>query len=335
MERSNIFREIIREYDSDQAAAQNLRERRQATLYNRLPRVRQIDREMADIGLSLARLALTAGGEGVAKAKRKAGALAHEKRVLLLNEGIPEDYLTDIYRCSVCADTGFIGLQDAAPQRCNCFNQRMINKCYAMSNLGSVLSKENFAKFKLTHFSQTVVGSEGLSPRDNINAVRKIAERFAKDFKPGDENLFFYGTTGLGKTFLCHCIAKAVLDKGFIVLYITAPHLFKLIQERHFNRDNADDESGQLDTVQEADLLILDDLGAEFSTIVTDSALFEVINQRLLDKRSTVISSNLTITELRDQYTERIVSRFIGSYKMFKFFGDDIREKKRYQQTDD
>jgi len=168
-----------------------------------------------------------------------------------------------------------------------------------------------------------------------MRAVRKIAERFAKEFEPGEENLLFYGETGLGKTFMCRCIAKAVLDEGFIVLYVTAPHLFKLVQAHHFNRDNAEDAGEQLDAVHEADLLILDDLGAEFSTIVTDSALFEVINQRLLDKRSTVISTNLTIAELRDHYTERIVSRFLGSYKMLKFFGDDIREKKRYQQTED
>jgi DNA replication protein DnaC len=111
--------------------------------------------------------------------------------------------------------------------------------------------------------------------------------------------------------------------------------LFSLVQAHHFNKGETDDTGEQLTGVQEADLLILDDLGAEFSTIVTDSALFDVVNQRLLDNRSTVISSNLTIAELRDQYTERIVSRFLGSYKMFKFFGDDIREKKRYQQAGD
>jgi DNA replication protein DnaC len=334
MGRLSVYKEIMREYEIAQNEACNLSERRRATLYKKLPRIQAIDREMAAIGLSLAKMALS-GNAGIAAARASYAALTREKAGLFAAEGIPEDYLTDVYRCAICRDTGFENLQDISPVRCICFKQRLIDKLYALSNLNDVLARENFGTFKLTHFSQTLLEEEGLSPRDNIKAVKKIAERFTKPFKPGAENLFFYGATGLGKTFLCHCIAKAVLDEGYLVLYVTAPHLLKLVQSHQFNRSDSDEAMEQLNAVQEAELLILDDLGAEFSTIITDSALFEVINQRLLDKRSTVISSNLSILELKEQYTERIVSRFIGNYKMFKFFGEDIREKKRYQQTGD
>ncbi|MCL2189561.1 MAG: ATP-binding protein [Defluviitaleaceae bacterium] len=325
----SAYKEIMRGYEAAQHEALNLRERRQAQLYEALPRVRVIDRELAQMGIFLVRLAL-AGGDSVREARAKQEALMQEKASLLTKEGIPDDYLTDIYQCSSCADTGYTNRESTSPIQCNCLKQRLIDKFYTMSNLNDVLAKENFDKFKLSLFSQMVIENEGLSPRDNMKMVRKIAERFAKDFTAGADNLLFYGKTGLGKTYLCHCIAKAVLDSGFTVLYVTAPRLFKMIQDRQFNRDREADDDNQLDAVQETDLLILDDLGAEFSTIITDSALFDVINQRLLDGRSTVISTNLTAEEMDAKYTERIVSRIIGYYKMLKFFGEDIRVKKKH-----
>jgi DNA replication protein DnaC len=326
MGHAEAYREVMREYETAQNRALNLRDRRQEALYKSVPRVRAIDREMSGIGLTLAKTAM-AGDGGIAEIRAAYERLAGEKAELLAAANIPEDYLTDIYRCAACADTGFVGSLGASPQRCACLKQRLIDAYYALSNMKDVLARENFGTFKLNHFSQEILESEGLSPRDNMKIVRRDAEKFVKSFQPGRENLLFYGTTGLGKTFVCHCIAKALLDEGFTVLYVTAPRLFKLIQAHQFNRDGGDDAGEQLDAVQEADLLIMDDLGAEFSNIITDSALFDVINQRLLDKRSTLISTNLTFNELEEQYTERIVSRLIGNYKWFKFFGRDIRIK--------
>jgi len=326
------YRDIMRDYEYAQNAAMALYEQRRQAVYKTLPRVHTIEKEMAKIGLSLAKLALT-GGEALGKIRAEYEALAQEKADLLAAEGIPEDYFTDVYRCKTCADTGYVKRDTANPIPCTCLKQRIIDKYYYLSSLKNVLERENFGTFKLNYFSQAIVPDEGLSPRGNIKLIRAASERFVKTFKPGAENLLFHGATGLGKTFLCHCIAKAVLDSGFTVLYITAPRLFKLVQAQHFNRDNADNAAVQLDAVQDVDLLILDDLGSEFSTVVTDSALFEVVNQRLLDERSTVISTNLTIDDLEAQYTERIVSRMKGHYKMWKFFGDDIRGKKKHGQV--
>jgi len=319
----------MRLYEAERNDALNLRERRQAELYKTFPRLQAIDRSMRENGLALVRLSL-GKGSGVEKIRAKQEALTAEKAAILANEGIPADYLTDVFRCMLCEDTGYIGMAGIHPQRCNCYKQRLIDTFYSLSNLGDVLAAENFDTFKLTYFSQTVRENEGLSPRDNMKALKRVSERFGKNFKPGAENLLFYGTTGLGKTFLCHCIAKSVLDGGFTVLYVTAPRLFKLIQDNHFNRGGHPRADEQLSAVQEAYLLVLDDLGAEFSTIVTDSALFDVLNQRLLENRSTVISTNLSTDELEEHYTERIVSRLKGYYKMLKFFGEDIRAKKKH-----
>ena len=333
MAANTAYKDIMREYEYAQNAALALREQRQQVVYKTLPRVHTIEKEMAQIGLSLAKLAL-AGGVGLKDIRAKYEALEREKAKLLESEGIPEDYLTDVYHCEICADTGFVNRDTAKPLPCTCLKQRMIDKYYYLSSLKNVLERENFDTFKLNYFSQVKIPDEGLSPRDNMKAMRRISERFANFFTPGAENLLFHGATGLGKTFVCHCIAKAVLDAGFTVLYITAPRLFKLVQAQHFSRDNAADAAVQLDAVQDVDLLILDDLGSEFATVVTDSALFEVVNQRLLDRRSTVISTNLTVDELENQYTERIVSRMKGHYKVLKFFGEDIRVKKKHGQCE-
>ncbi|MCL2364569.1 MAG: ATP-binding protein [Defluviitaleaceae bacterium] len=339
MGQATAYKKVMRWYETAQNDAHNLRDRRQANLYKTLPRVHEIDREMAKLGLSLARLALGADTAAVKQSGDTARAaysqLAEEKAALFQSAGIPDNYLNDVYQCAACADTGFVNTQTAVAERCTCLKQKLIDQYYTMSNLGDVLARENFGTFRPEYFCEEMHPDVGLSPRKNIESIRKAAELFVKqvaenraqDFAKSTQNMLFYGTTGLGKTFLCHCIAKALLDTGCTVLYVTAPRLFKLIQTQQFNRSNADDTEEKLDAVQEADLLILDDLGAEFSNIITDSALFDVVNQRLLDGRATVISTNLTLGELEEQYTERIVSRFIGNYKWFKFFGDDLRVK--------
>lgn len=353
--KTSAYNDIMRELQAAQNAAHSLRERRQADLYKRFPRLAEIDRELAQTGLRLARGALAKAGTAASKdaqSIRTAHAdLVNERAALLSTHGVPENYLSDVYQCAKCNDTGFVTHER---QHCACLKQRLIDQYYSLSNLSGVLARENFSVFNSGLFSDRRAEEFGLSPRKNIELVRKEAERFIasrfakKEFceevgfaklvrkTPGvaegvasadsPSNLLLSGPTGLGKTFICHCIAKAVLDAGFTVLYVTAPQLFKQIQAQQFGRGEADE---RLNAVTDADLLILDDLGAEFSTIVTDSALFDVVNQRLLDERATVISTNLTLDELKEQYTERIVSRFVGYYKELRFFGDDIRVKKR------
>jgi len=212
-----------------------------------------------------------------------------------------------------------------------CLKQRLIQKYYDCSNLSGVLERENFSTFDIRCYSATVINSEQMSPRARMEAIHGVCKEFTEGFM-GEEkrgNLLFYGEPGLGKTFLCNCIAKEILDKGATVLYSTAPKLFKALEVFRFNRQEAGDPE-TVEALTEVDLLIIDDLGTEVSTLVTASELFNILNTRLLENRSIVISTNLSPAEIKNQYSERIVSRFFGEFKMLKFIGDDIRVKKKY-----
>ena len=148
---------------------------------------------------------------------------------------------------------------------------------------------------------------------------------------PEGENLLLYGGAGRGKTFLCNCIAKEVLEHGKTVLYLTAGQLFKQLEDMRF-RNKEEEEPFDWDSeILDADLLIIDDLGTEFATMFTASELFRIVNDRKLRKRPVVISTNLDYRALMEQYSDRVMSRLIGEYTTLKFFGDDIRMKKKYR----
>ena len=163
--------------------------------------------------------------------------------------------------------------------------------------------------------------------------VYDICVGFIEKFDFEKRNLLFYGSAGLGKTFLCNCIAKELLDKGYTVLYLTAPQLFKLFDEARFHREDLGDDSKDiLETLRSTDLLIIDDLGTESSNAPSISEFFDVLNARYLNQLSTIISTNLAPNEWSNYYSDRIISRIFGNYTTLKFYGQDIRLLKKYSQ---
>jgi len=325
------YREVMKSYDVSRHKAEELLAQRRDALYAKHPRLKEIDSALMQGGLSLAKLALANDATGLTNARANAETLKQEKAAIMAASGVPDDYLTAIYRCAMCSDTGYILAHSGQlPKRCGCLSQRLIEAYYSLSNIMDILKIENFDTFDHRCFNPNIVEAEGLSPRTNIQQVHRHATNFVQNFDANFDNLLLYGRTGLGKTFVCHCIAKDLLDSEHTVLYLTAPRLFKIIEDFRFSRDTIDESSEMLDAVNNVDLLILDDLGAEFITIITSSALFDIVNQRLLARKSTVISTNLSPIELERHYSERIVSRFTGYYQMIKFFGDDIRIKNKY-----
>ncbi|MGN0291664.1 MAG: ATP-binding protein, partial [Lachnospiraceae bacterium] len=226
---------------------------------------------------------------------------------------------------SDCQDTGYIG-----QERCHCFKQAAIDLVYTQSNLKSILEKENFSTFSFSYYSK-----EQTNPATNLSALETaeiaVAEckRFIADFDKEFSNLFLYGDTGVGKTFLSNCVAKELLDNGHSVIYFTSFELFHIFEKNVFERDRDMKESYQ--NIFDCDLLIIDDLGTELSNSFTVSQLFLCLNERILRKKSTIISTNLGLNQLADIYSERTFSRISSNYTMIKLFGDDIRIKKKLQ----
>ncbi|MCL2456214.1 MAG: ATP-binding protein [Defluviitaleaceae bacterium] len=323
----NAFREVMRELHVSRERAENLHAAQLEEAYKKNPKLREIDKKLAEIGISLSRLAISGDLDGVKKAREKSDVLRKERLSLVakIKNFSPQ------FACKICSDTGY------APQKsgvlavfCACLKQRLIEKNFSLSNMYEILKEENFENFDLRLYSTEIIENEGLSPRDNMKKIYRNATGFVEKFDEVFQNLLLYGEAGLGKTFVSHCIAKDLLDAGKTVLYLTVPRLCKVIEDARFHRDSLAAPDEMLDAVDSVDLLVLDDLGAEISTLVTSAALFDIINQRLLVRKSTVISTNLSSNALAAQYSERIVSRFLGNYQMIKFFGDDIRVKKKY-----
>ena len=321
----DIISDIQRIYEKRRD--KNIRDlqRRQNEVYKKLPKVEQLDDEIKKVGIKMAREVLfnpDKGEEITLKAKETIEALKMEKAFLLTEGNISADYLDLTYDCLNCKDTGY--LDDG--QRCSCMKQMLINRAYKMSNLESVLDKENFKTFDIKVFSNDPFEGEKLSPRENMMEILSYAEGFIGNFRENNgENLLFYGTTGLGKTFLCNCIAKALLDKNKIVIYQTAFTILDILEKRRFRKDISDITEYDYSLLFDGDLLIIDDLGTEVSNTFTNAEIFNIVNTRLLAGKKTIISTNLTPNEISEIYTDRVFSRILDKFIPLKFYGKDLR----------
>lgn len=328
--RTQIFREVLREYDALRTAKMGELRQRKESLYEALPRLGEIEAELSLLGVKTARLALNAVDGNMEEAlqgmKGNQQALEAERSGILAAHQISLQQLQMEYACAKCQDTGYLGTE-----RCLCLKRRLMDKLYDQSNVRDVIQVENFDHFKLEYYSEKPISGSQVSPRENAQRLFRKSIDFVKEFGSG-ENLLMFGSTGLGKTFLCNCIAKDLLDQGYTVLYLTAGQLFKRLEEQRFHRED-DEEAKDWDAeLLDADLLIIDDLGTEFSTVFTASELFRIINDRKLSGRSVVISTNLTPNELTNHYSDRVTSRLMGEYQSLKFVGQDIRLAKKFQR---
>lgn len=298
---------------------------RKEEIYAKIPEIEELDNEINKIGLQLARLVLTNPKDSksiVDSCKDKIAVLKNRKIELLERFNIPKNYLELKYSCNVCKDKGFI----ESGEKCNCLKQEIINECYKMSNLDRILSKENFSNFNLDVFSPSK-GDSQISPRENMLNILSICEKFIMDFKKDNgENLLFYGTTGLGKTYMCNCIAKDLLDKGFTVVYQTSFKILEILEDYKFKRDSNNkliEENYR--NLFDCDLLIIDDLGTELTNSFTTSEIFNIVNTRLVSGKKILISTNLSPSQLGSTYTQRTLSRILDKFRMIRFMGDDLR----------
>ncbi len=328
--KAQIYKEIHRAYDAlrTEKAAQ-LRSRRQA-VYQRLPRIKQIDEDLAFLGIQAAKLVLQKPSE-IARAterlKQRQEALQQEKLARLQEAGISPDTLQLEYVCEKCQDTGYVDNQP-----CTCFKQKLMDKLYDQSNIRRIVQKENFDYYDFRLFSERKDPQEGSSPRENAQNILRIGLNFVDNFGKDCKNLLLYGATGLGKTFLCSCIAKELLDAGYVVLYLTAGQLFRKLGEIHFSKNEEEPEDCWEDELLEADLLIIDDLGTEMPTLFTASELFRLLNERKLHEKSVIISTNLEPQNITELYSDRITSR-LREFEVLHFFGEDLRMMKKFREN--
>ena len=312
---------IMREYSRRQAQNRRIQEQHQAQAYQQLPRLREIDEEVATLSARKVRALISGQETGLDDLKNDIALLSQERSALLLSEGYPEDYLEMHYTCPLCQDTGYIG-----SQKCTCFKKAEIELLYTQSNLKEILEKENFDHFSFDLYSDTITNdSTGLSARETARRAYDTAQAFVRNFDSSFENLFLYGDTGVGKTFLSHCIAHDLLESAHCVLYFSAFDLFDHLAGAAFSRK--DDKPGE-DLVFDCDLLIIDDLGTELTNSFVASQFFLCINERIMRKKSTIISTNLKLEDFSATYSERTFSRIASNYRMVKLIGKDIRIQK-------
>ena len=329
LNKTAIYKDVIKNFDMQRTDDKSELDKRRQIVYKSVPRIEEIDSEINLTGIKIAKQIMSDPDESekfVIELKSRLNKLKIEKSDLLKINNFPEDYLNMRYKCEKCKDTGFIDGRE-----CSCFTQMLVDKAYSNSNIREIAKRENFENFDMNLYSNSIKAGDEISPRENIQKILAVCLEFTKKFGHRKENLLFCGKPGLGKTFLCSCIAKELLDTGVTVLYLTAPEMFRQLEDEKFSKkDEYDNEGGFLNDMMNVDLLIIDDLGTEFPTAFTNSELFDIINTRMISKKPVIISTNLEIAEIQEHYSDRVTSRIIGGYRLLKFIGDDIRVEKRF-----
>lgn len=317
------YDEIIRQYNARQLRNQHLLEKRIAEVYSKSSRLSEIDAKISSASVSCAKQMLDGDDEALSALKGQLHSLHAEKEAILAALGYSADYLKPRYSCNDCKDTGYIG-----QNRCHCLVQASIDLIYTQSNINEILQQENFSTFSYEYYSDKLKNpATGLSSLETAKRAVTTCKEFIHNFDTEFANLCFYGESGIGKTFLSNCVAKELLDSGHSVIYFTAFQLFDIFEKITFEKDINAKAAHQ--NIFDCDLLIIDDLGTEFANSFTTSQLFLCLNERMLARKSTIISTNLSMEELAATYSERICSRIFHSYTLIKLFGDDIRLKKK------
>ncbi len=319
------FDKIMQQYEQIRLKNRKKYIENQKRLHEEHPDIKEIDDQIVECSIA-------AGVNALKKDKSKLppdyymnrlNDLDHQRKVLLERYGISEDIYNIPCDCKKCGDTGYIGREP-----CSCLTSKIIDSLYKNSNLGRILEKENFDTFNLDYYDDVASFDERIpnSPKENMKRVINLSKQFIDDFGKKESyvsNIIYYGECGVGKTFMTHCVAKELIEKGYSVLYMSSIQFFNVIEAKRFK--NEPDATELYKIMQSCDLLIVDDLGTEISNSFTDSELYNIVNIRGTDEKATIISTNLGLEELRQRYSERIFSRFMGNYTFMCIIGKDIR----------
>ena len=263
--------------------------------------------------------------EGVKALKQEAEALKNQKLRYLERNGYPADYMQMRYHCPVCRDTGYVD-----GKKCRCFRQMEIEILYDQSNIREVLERENFDTLSMAYYDRERIDERsGRTVYEYMSMVIEECHRFVENFGKEKGSILFTGSTGCGKTFLSNCIARELIRQYYSVVYLTATDMFDVLSESRFSGRDEEEARDKAAYILDCDLLIIDDLGTELINTFTASQLFYCINERLNRKKGTIISTNLALNRMQDEFTERVTSRIMSQYKVLPLLGEDIRLLRR------
>ena len=329
---ASVLSRATRRLEEERRRREEAIARRKEEIYAQLPRLREIDRELKGTVYQIIASSLREGRDpapSIQVIKDHNLSLQAERTHLLLQNGWGADALDELPACPKCNDTGWVGAR-----MCTCLKklcgEEQIKELSKLLDLG----EQSFETFSMDYYSPLAWPGEEISPRENMEFIFDMCSNYARKFgRFRLRNLFLSGPPGLGKTFLSACIARTVSENGFSVVYDTAVNVFARFEEQKFARDRLDAEEAKDETKRYlgCDLLILDDLGSELATPFVQSALYTLVNARLMANKQTVISSNLTMAQVRQRYTPQISSRLEGEYRVLPFYGEDIRLQRKKQ----
>lgn len=321
-----VLRLALQRFEEDRRERQERCRERRERIFARQPRLRQIDAELRSTMSRIITSALRRGTDpasAIAVLRDENLSLQAEKRELLAKLGLPEDALDETPACPLCGDTGYRDGRMCRCLRSYCAREQQ-RELSRMLDLGS----QSFDTFDLSWYSDRLEPGQRKSARQHMEEkVYNSCAEYASHFGKRPENLLLFGAPGLGKTHLSAAIAREVSERGFSVVYDTAGHIFGQFEQQKFGREEEADD--HVERVLSCDLLILDDLGSEMTTAFVQSALYQIINTRLMERRSTIISTNLTPEGIAQRYSPQIASRIEGEYTLLPFVGEDIRRLKK------
>ena len=309
---------IMKSYEETRTRNRHILEERRTRVYRCLPEYEQLESSTGSLSVEYARQLLEGDEQAAAELHAALAARRERRHSLLRSAGFPEDYLEPIYDCRDCQDTGYL---TETGEKCSCLRRQEINLLYEQSNIQKIISRENFNTLSFQYY-------EGEDLKRFQEAVR-ISLDFVKNFDRDYQNLFFYGTVGTGKSFLSGCIAHELLQKGRSVIYFSSSGLFDVLARYSFDAKAKESLYQFYQDLYQCDLIIIDDLGTEVVNSFVTSQLFACLNERALRRKSSIISTNLSLEELRDRYSDRIFSRVTSGFTICKLTGPDIRIYKK------
>ncbi len=307
---------IMRGYESRQLDNHHQLVKRRQRVYTLIPEYKLLEEEVASTSVERARMLLDGNEAGLQDYRLRIANNASRREALLTEHNLPSDYLDPIYTCSDCQDTGYIH-----GEKCHCFRKQEITLLYEQSNIQEMIERENFSTLSYEYYK-----GEDLTRFQNAVNVSKD---FIAGFHTHYQNLFFYGTVGTGKSFLSGCIARELLSQSYSVIYFSANSLFETLSRYSFDIKSKESLYNFYKDLYNCDLVIIDDLGTEVTNSFVTSQLFGLLNERHLRQKSTIISTNLSLEELRDRYSDRVFSRITSNYSICKLTGQDIRIQKK------